>query len=207
MSDQPTIVTNIPKPATPGQRINYIVGQLVAIAARVDDDDMELGGVALALGMIGIDIDAEIDQLRASHQTDARTTSSRAIREAARYIQDFRSEYTAAEALEEYAAEQYPTTAKPLDRFKVVYEAPAANSAPVVADEVRCLDCQSITGMARVFEPTLAQVVEMAGRHECSPRFPADADAPRRPVCPVCQNAPAGCICFGKTPAAGGEQR
>lgn len=26
------------------------------------------------------------------------------------------------------------------------------------------------------------------------------------PICPVCQNDPAGCTCFGKTPASGSEQ-
>lgn len=64
---------------------------------------------------------------------------------------------------------------KPRSRFSVVYEAPVANSHPVIADEIRCLDCQSITGMAGVFSPTLAELDALADRHTCLPRFPKES--------------------------------
>ena len=61
----PTIIIPTPQPKTPGQRISYIVGQLIPIAQRVDGDDMELGSVAITLGIIGNDIDTEFDRMRA----------------------------------------------------------------------------------------------------------------------------------------------
>lgn len=72
-----------------------------------------------------------------------------------------------------YVAPRPATNPKPLDHFKVVHQAPTADSVQVVADEIRCLDCGSTTGMAGMFEPTLDQITAMAGRHMCSPRFNA----------------------------------
>lgn len=54
MSSQPAPIES----ARPGDPIRYVVGQLTTIAERVDGDDMELGGLAVALGMIANDVDA-----------------------------------------------------------------------------------------------------------------------------------------------------
>ena len=41
--------------------------------------------------------------------------------------------------LTEYANDMN-SPAEPLDHFAVIYRAPTANSKPVIADEIRCLD-------------------------------------------------------------------
>jgi hypothetical protein len=62
-----------------------------------------------------------------------------------------------------------PAAVKPRDRFKVTHM--DADGNRVFGDEIECLDCGSHTAMGGVFEPTLAQIDAMAGRHECLPRF------------------------------------
>ena len=61
--ERPTIVAHLSGSTTPGDPIRYIAGQLIARAT--DSDDLDLGGLAVSLGMIANDIDTQVQRLHA----------------------------------------------------------------------------------------------------------------------------------------------